>query len=236
MDLGIFQPFGTSHIAALSVIAAAIGLLRWLAGSGRNRFLNRIEVALGGLLLAMPLVTASAVAWIGPFDYQTALPLHYCDIATIAGGIALLTRRPLAIEFVYFFGLAGTLQGLLTPSLQVDFPSPRYFHFFVIHGGVVITALHLVWNRSLHPRIGSVGRMLLATFIYTILVGSVNWLLSTNFGFLCSKPPNASLMDHLGPWPWYILSLFGLAALFYTLLDLPFWKERRRGDNAHDRT
>lgn len=221
-----FEAFGTSHLAALAVTVAIVALMGWAARTGQSRALRILEITLGWILLSMPMVTATAVAMTGPFDLQSGLPLHYCDMATIAGGIALLFRRPLAIEIVYFFGLAGTLQGLLTPALQLDFPHPRYFHFFVIHGGVVIAALHLVWNRGFHPRPWAIARMLVATVVYSTLAGVLNWLLHTNFGFLCAKPPNASLMDHLGPWPWYVGSLLALSAVFYTVLDLPFWKER----------
>jgi hypothetical integral membrane protein (TIGR02206 family) len=43
-----------------------------------------------------------------------------------------------------------------------------------------------------------------------------------NYGFLRAKPPQASLLDLLGPWPWYILALDALAVVLFTLLYLPF--------------
>ena len=35
----------------------------------------------------------------------------------------------------------------------------------------------------------------------------MNWLLGTNFGFLARKPKTATLLDHLGDWPIYLLWL-----------------------------
>ncbi len=65
-------------------------------------------------------------------------------------------------------------------------------------------------------------RVLLWSELYILTVIPVNFLLGTNFGFLARKPDNPSLLDHLGPWPWYILSLQLVALLLLFLLALPF--------------
>jgi uncharacterized membrane protein YwaF len=54
----------------------------------------------------------------------------------------------------------------------------------------------------------------------------VNGVLGSNFGFASRPPDNPSLIDHLGPWPWYLCSMFGIALLFYFLLALPFAKRK----------
>ena len=38
----------------------------------------------------------------------------------------------------------------------------------------------------------------------------INKLVNGNYMFLSHKPDSASLLDVLGPYPWYILSLEGL--------------------------
>ncbi|HCN77884.1 MAG TPA: hypothetical protein DIT13_11910, partial [Verrucomicrobiales bacterium] len=72
------------------------------------------------------------------------------------------------------------------------------------------------------PRPGALRRMLAFTLGYAALTGLINTALGTNYAFLCRKPEQASLMDHLGPWPWYIGSLVLLAFVLYSLLHLPF--------------
>jgi uncharacterized membrane protein YwaF len=41
--------------------------------------------------------------------------------------------------------------------------------------------------------------------------------------YLSAKPQNASLLDLLGPWPWYVVASEGVALGGFLLLYLPFW-------------
>ncbi len=220
-----FQAYAASHLAALLVTAAAVALLIGLR-RGQSPFAIVAERLLGTLLLALWPVSVLHHLSLGTLTLQNGLPLHYCDVAAVCGGLALWRPRPLLCEIAYFFGLAGTLQGLITPNLEADFPAVGYFFFFLWHGGVVAAALHLVLGLRFQPRAGAPGRMVLFTAAYALLAGAVNAALGTNYGFVCEPPPVASLIDHLGPWPWYLAALLAVAALLYTLLDLPFRRAR----------
>jgi hypothetical integral membrane protein (TIGR02206 family) len=224
-----FHAFSRSHLAVLAVCLALLVGLAYLRRL-RPRLAERAEKALGVLLLLVWPATVLAYWQKGALELGNALPMHFCDIAGLAGGVALLTRRQTACEIVYFFGLAGTLQGLLTPNLKFDFPDPRFFVFFMLHGGVVVAAVHVVTAMGLVPRPDALRRMLVFTMGYALATGLINAVLGTNYAFLCHKPEQASLMDHLGPWPWYIGALVLIAVTFYTLLHLPFTLWRRRAD------
>ncbi|MBB5039514.1 YwaF family protein [Prosthecobacter dejongeii] len=221
-----FHAFGPSHLTVLGLCLVALIVLTCL-----RRFhppsATLAERLLGILLLLNWPGTAYFHWQAGTLLWDTGLPLHFCDVAGIAGGIALLTHNRLAAEIVYFFGLAGTLQGLITPNLKVDFPEPRFIVFFFLHGGVVVTALHMVTSLRCSPRAWAVPRMVGLTLFYALIVGVINATLNSNFAFLCHKPEQASLMDVLGPWPWYIGSLVLLCAVFYSLLYAPFFVTRK---------
>lgn len=214
-----FHPFSTSHQIVLAITAVLFVLMQVIA---RTRFAAMAEKALGTLLLLIYPATLAVHACTGSLNAQTLLPLQYCDIACLSGGIALWTRRQLCCEIVYFFGIAGTLQGLITPALIYEFPDPRFFVFFLLHGGVPITAFYVVTAMKHRPAPGAVARMMGVSLSWYAVIAIVNYALSTNYAFQCTKPPQASLFDHLGPWPWYNFSTIGLGVVFYSMLYLPF--------------
>lgn len=76
------------------------------------------------------------------------------------------------------------------------------------------------------------GKTILYMNTYMGAVGAINKLLRSNYLFIAHKPETASLIDILGPWPWYILVLEGIGLVLFTLLYVPFALSdfsRRRG-------
>ena len=72
-----------------------------------------------------------------------------------------------------------------------------------------------------------------------VTVGTVNFLTGGNYMFLARKPETASLLDVLGPYPWYLLSLEAVALLLFLVLYLPFAisdRVRRKSTQAVSRS
>lgn len=231
--IAAFHALGASHLTVLAIFAGVAVAMVAVTRAGWFRAARSCELALAALLL-LQWPFNLWVAW----HYETIqvsnfLPLHLCDVAALLGVLALITHGAEVSELLYLWGLAGTLQGLITPSLAVDWPHPRFAMFFMLHCGVVLAALQMVVGRGITPRKGAVPRAFGWLLIYGLVAGTANWLLrlggfEANFGFLCGKPATASLLDHLGPWPWYIGALLPLAWVFFSILDFPFLILRRR--------
>lgn len=153
------------------------------------------------------------------------IPLHLCDLIAFVAAFALLFRTPLLCELTYFLGLGGTLQGLITPNVQYDFPHPTFFAFFQLHYAIVAVALLLPLGLGWRPRSPlprTILKMFLYILAYLILIYGVNLLLGTNFAFTIEKPENPSLFDVLGPHPWYLGSVLILSFAMLLVLSLPF--------------
>jgi hypothetical integral membrane protein (TIGR02206 family) len=165
----------------------------------------------------------------GTWSARTSLPLSLCDVAVIVAAAACFWRAPILVELTYFWGLAGTLQGVLTPDLSVGFPHLVFWQYVVGHLGIVFAALFLVVGLELTPRRRAVPRVFAITLSYTALVGLIDALTGANYMFLRRPPGEWTLLRLLGPWPWYLLSAAGVALVLLTALDAPFWPGRRQG-------
>jgi hypothetical integral membrane protein (TIGR02206 family) len=165
---------------------------------------------------------------------ERSLPLHLTEAVTLIAVCALWSWWPFLVELTYFWGLSASLQAVLTPDLGQSFPSIFYFTFFTTHSGAVVAAILLVFGLGMTPRRGAVGRVYVATAAFAALAGVGDLLTGGNYMFLREKPGRASLLDLMGPWPWYIAAAALLALALYVLLDLPFrrWRRRPAGEPA----
>jgi len=149
------------------------------------------------------------------------LPLQLCDAAVWIAILACMTRAPALAEFVWFAGIAGAGMALLTPDLAAPWPQWPAIYFFLAHGGVVIAAALLAFSGVIdfHPR--SVWRPFGMLLAYAAFVGCVDAILHANYMYLRNKPGSASVLDMVGPWPWYIVAGAVIGLALFWLLWLP---------------
>jgi len=165
----------------------------------------------------------------GDWSVRTSLPLALCHIALVVAAIACWWPGwLLGVELTYFWGLAGTLQAVITPDLTAGFPELEFLQFVVGHIGIVVAALYLVVGLGIEPRAGAVPRVLGITVGYALLLGIFDWVTGANYMYLAAPPDRATLLSLLGPWPWYLLSATAVAFVLLVLLDLPFRRSRHR--------
>jgi hypothetical integral membrane protein (TIGR02206 family) len=216
---GYWLAVAVGSAAALTLCAAARRRPgRWTASAGRAIALILIADAIASL--TPPIVD-------GTWTAQSSLPLDLCNVTVVIAAVACWWPRiQFAVELTYFWGLAGSLQAVITPDLSVGFPHLEFVEFVVGHLAIVTAALFLVAGMGLRPRPGSVPRVFAITVAYTGAVAVVDWLTHANYMYLAAIPGHASLLSVLGPWPWYILSAAGIALALLLLLDAPFRRSR----------
>jgi len=152
-----------------------------------------------------------------------ALPLQLCDVVAFTASVALWTRRQIPVELTYFWGLAGTANGLISPDLAVHFPHYLFLQYFIAHGTIVAAALLLVVGLRISPQRGAVTRVVALTFALVAVDAVANLLTGGNYMYLRYPPSMPSVLDLMGPWPWYIVTSTVLALVIFAALDLPFF-------------
>jgi hypothetical integral membrane protein (TIGR02206 family) len=214
----LLSQLSDEHIAALIATAAAGGLSVWAARRHPGHWVVPASRGVAILILVAYLAEQVANALRGTWTPGFNLPLQLTDAVTLVSILALWSPRPLLVELVYFWALTASLGAVITPDLGQPFPSIFYFTYFTIHSGAVVAACLLVFGRRLFPRPWAVWRVFALTAVFAALAGAGNLLTGGNYMFLREKPSSASLLDLMGPWPWYIPSTAALAlAMFLTL-------------------
>ena len=218
-----FVVFGPSHKIVLALIVIVPLVLALVAKRARSTTLSRaISWAFAAIIIG---------AWVGWYIVFTrmgwitignALPLDLCSWAAIATIIALITGNQKAYELAWFWAMAGTVQGIVTPDIPDDFPAFRFIEFSAFHGGIIAGVLFLTLGRGMRVYAKSLPRVIGWSFIYMAAAGLADWLLKANYGFLRAKPGHASLYDLMPAWPWYIPVVVGLALIAVVICYLPF--------------
>ncbi|MEK5070159.1 YwaF family protein [Sporosarcina sp. FSL K6-1508] len=221
-----FVMFSTAHMMAVGVLLFLISLLfilkkRVTIQPMSNR---RIERLFALTLLAMEVLYHSWMIRTGRWDLSDSLPLELCSVSLIAAIILLWTGNRHLCDFVFFAGIGGAIQAMVTPVLDVGFPHFRYFHFFYTHIGIIVTALYFTWMKGYRPTFKGILKTMAALNILLPVIVFANISFQGNYMFLRKKPSNGSLLDYLGPYPWYILSLEGVAFILFVCLWLLFRK------------
>ncbi len=169
---------------------------------------------------------------IAELSLGASLPVQLCDVGAFVAAAALVWRQLLLVEVAYFWGLGGTLQAVLTPDLQDHhFPSFPYLQFYVTHDLVILAALFLVIGLALRPRPGSVRRIYLLTLAFAAVVGLIDLVTGGNYMYL-RVPAPGSLLEVMGPWPWYIATGAVLTLVVLAILYAPFRLSRLCGHDA----
>jgi len=220
---GAFVLFGRDHLVSLALI---LGVCLGLIVFGR-RIPTRARPAIRwSMLVLICLCEGSWHVWklaTGDWSVQVMLPLWLCSVTSWTMPFLLVARSQRYYEWAYFMGIIGASMALLTPDLTIyGFPHFRFIEFLLLHGLLIIAVVYMTAVEGFRPTWHSLPRVILAANLYWLFCGVVNPWLGSNYLYTAGKLPTPSLLDVLGPWPWYLLAMEGLGLLFCLLLYLPF--------------
>ena len=99
------------------------------------------------------------------------------------------------------------------------------FEYYFLHGNIIFAPLYIFFINEMQLSKDSWRSMFLYTQLSIPIVGSINWLLGSNYMYLAEKPV-ADNPFIIGDWPYYIL-LLELAVIFHFVIIYFIFKKRK---------
>jgi len=218
-----FEMFSVWHFSPVLLFILA-GYLFIRKGRGLSSREDKLKLAFWASLPG----TIMILGWMlyrwasGTFDITEDLPVHLCNFVSVLLPFYFLRPDPKLFGVLYFWVMVGTFQAVVTPGLEHGFPHFWYFRYWVIHCGLVILVLYAII--VLEERISweDLKRAFIFTNGYVLFTLVINAAVGANYFYTLEKPRTASLLDVLGPWPWYLFTGQLMMALLFAVYLLPF--------------
>jgi hypothetical integral membrane protein (TIGR02206 family) len=232
-----FELFGQAHLTALAIItlcSLSYFYFRNIWGEKEKKIIRWIFAI--AIVVTESTLHIWSLYW-GIWNIQTTLPLHMCAVLIWLSSYMLVTKNYSIYEFVYFMGLGGAMQAILTPAdaAAYNFPHFRIMQTFIAHGLLINIAMYMTVVEGFRPTLQSFKRVFIWTNIYMVAIFFVNLAIGSNYLFVAGKPDFPTLLDLLAPWPWYIIELEAIAFAIFFVLYIPFLIKDWRGSAQTNR-
>jgi len=217
-----FHMWDMTHLVTISVmLILLISIYKYRKALIPHRRVIRLTV--GWLLIASRLSLDIWYVTTDQWSVQSSLPLELCSISSLLAGVMLLTKNKFLFEVLYFIAIGGAMMAIATPDLYFGFPQYRYMQFFIDHFLLIFAPLMMIWLYDYKLTWHSIFKSFLFLNGLAAVVFVMNHFLAANYMFLSEKPAGASLLDLLGPYPYYLVSLELIALCLFFLLYIPLW-------------
>ena len=223
-----FDLFGNDHI--LSIILIIIFYVLFLCFNEKIGIKNKSEIfpiVLSFIIISLDLSEDIVRLLTGYYSIKKDLPLQLCSIGIYVAAYALLTMRQTAFELIFYWGLVGASQAILTPDGDLFEIKTFFFYSQAYHAALIFSVLWLMVKYDMRMKIYVIPKMVIITNIVVILISIVNYILDSNYLFLRVRPNSVSPFL-MGDWPIYIIMVqvysIILVVLFIKIQDYLFLK------------
>ncbi|HCQ39247.1 MAG TPA: TIGR02206 family membrane protein [Verrucomicrobiales bacterium] len=222
MLIANFQTGSATHLITLAVIAVLTATLTMVARQARStpgRALLRNLIGWGSLAAGI----LNTVYWTLPsrFDPSQSLPLHFCNLATFIGALAVLRNSRLLKGVLYFWsGLC--VWAFLTPTIDSGLWEPGFWIFWLYHSFILFTLVVVLLIDKFRPTLQDLLNSATFSLRLVVCLFILNATTGWNYGFLGDDVPGAPTpVALLGGYPLRILWMILLGSGIFILLWIP---------------
>ena len=221
-----FDLFGNDHI--LSIILIIIFYVLFLCFNEKIGIKNKSKIfpiVLSFIILSLD-ISEDIIRYItGYYSIEKDLPLQLCAIGIYVAVVALLKKNQIAFELIFYWGLVGASQAILTPDSDLFELKIFFIYSQTYHSALIFAVLWLVIKCNMRMQIEYIPRVVLITNLVVVVISVINYLLDSNYMFLRIKPNSVSPFL-IGDWPVYIIMVqffsIVIVFLFIKIQDLLF--------------
>ncbi|MEQ8239592.1 MAG: TIGR02206 family membrane protein [Cyclobacteriaceae bacterium] len=223
-----FKPYSLEHlIAVLLLCLAGYVLMRY----AKSKPLRNQETIFQILCLV---INASVWFWLfnevayDRFEWEKDIPFVFCNLLAALLPVFAFYRKKWLFNVIYYLVIIGAIMAIITPSLKFKFPHYESIKFWAVHGGLLIVIFYSIIIFKYRPTFKGVVHTLLFVQVYVVIITVFNLTFGTNYLYLNTKPSNGTILDLLGPWPWYVIFMDLLLIPFFLLSYLPFFLLKKK--------
>ena len=221
-----FDLFGNDHILSIILIIIFYVLfLRFNEKIGIKNNSKIFPIVLSFIILSLD-ISEDIIRYItGYYSIEKDLPLQLCAIGIYVAVVALLKKNQIAFELIFYWGLVGASQAILTPDSDLFELKIFFIYSQAYHSALIFAVLWLVIKCNMRMQIEYIPRVVLITNLVVVVISVINYLLDSNYMFLRVKPNSVSPFL-IGDWPVYIIMVqffsIVIVFLFIKIQDLLF--------------
>ena len=231
-NLPPFLRFSSSHLAAMFLSLAFFIYIPYLINKNpKVSWVDIFSKSLGILLIGNELGWVLYKLSLGHTNWAEFMPFELCTINAYLLGIILIIKPSYAIfEVIYFWGIAGTVQGIITPRLFAGYPHYLFFEYFITHTGIVLAILVLIFRYKWEVTWLSLWRAILWLQVPALINLVFDFTFNVNYMFMRELPKVSSVLDYFGQWPLYIFvcEIFALISFIFYLVPFLLFRRQKK--------
>lgn len=158
----------------------------------------------------------------GNFTLQDSLPIHLCGISYFFLLLVFYNRSQIAFEFLLLLSVAGAIQSLITPELTHGYSSILYIDYYFVHAALLYLPMYCFFVMGMRLRPKSWLTSFMNGIIILVIVGGINYILKSNYIYLC-EPPKAKNPFIIGGFPYHIIGFLSIGFLHILFIYFIFY-------------
>jgi hypothetical integral membrane protein (TIGR02206 family) len=199
--------FSNQWFIYTALCIAGILFVLFLGGKLNETGKRYLRKGLGIFTLLSVILIHPYLISIDLWNLKTSLPLHMCELSEIFAAVALIWQSQRLFEILCYWGIPGGVHSILTPELLHSGENGWLtIQYYFEHTIIILAPVFLIVVSNMRLPDKSWVKAFLFTNLCLPLIGTINWVLGSNYMYLTEKP----IADNpflIGNWPWYILVL-----------------------------